>query len=99
MEQQNTQSSDPKHVHIVENKELSIGESLIPVIALVLMLFYNVFFVFGDDALSGSNQFILLQMNCYFLDKFILFFHFVNRLNYLMAKLYRHLALIKNSID
>ena len=60
MEQQNTQSSDPKHLHIVENKELSIGEALIPVIALVLMLFYNVFFVFGDDALSGSNQFILL---------------------------------------
>ena len=60
MEQQNTQSSDPKHVHIVENKELSIGEALIPVFALVLMLFYNVFFVFGDDALSGSNQFILL---------------------------------------
>ena len=24
------------------------------------MLFYNVFFVFGDDALSGSNQFILI---------------------------------------
>ena len=60
MEQQNTQSSDPKHLHIVENKELSIAEALIPVIALVLMLFYNVFFVFGDDALSGSNQFILL---------------------------------------
>jgi len=60
MEQQNTQSSDPKHVHIVENKKLSIGEALTPVIALVLMLFYNVFFVFGDDALSGSNQFILL---------------------------------------
>ncbi len=43
MEQQNTQSSDPKHLHIVENKELSIGEALTPVIALVLMLFYNVF--------------------------------------------------------
>ena len=24
------------------------------------MLFYNVFFVFGDNALNGSNQFILL---------------------------------------
>ena len=24
------------------------------------MLFYNVFYVFGDDALSGSNQFILI---------------------------------------
>ncbi|MBO0323059.1 Na+/H+ antiporter NhaC [Muricauda sp. CAU 1633] len=45
--------------HIVENKELNIWEALIPVFALVAMLAYNVF-VFGDDALSGSNQFILL---------------------------------------
>jgi len=46
--------------HIIENKELSIWEALIPVFALVGMLAYNVF-VFGDDALSGSNQFILLM--------------------------------------
>jgi NhaC family Na+:H+ antiporter len=45
--------------HIVENKELNIWEALLPVIVLVGMLAYNVF-VFGDDALSGSNQFILL---------------------------------------
>lgn len=45
---------------IIENKELNIWEALIPVFALVIMLFFNVFFVFGDDALSGSNQFILL---------------------------------------
>ncbi|MGX1929950.1 Na+/H+ antiporter NhaC [Flagellimonas sp. 2504JD4-2] len=45
--------------NIVENKELSIWEALIPVFALVGMLAYNVY-VFGDDALSGSNQFILL---------------------------------------
>ncbi len=45
--------------HIVENKALSIWEALIPVFALVGMLAYNVY-VFGDDALSGSNQFILL---------------------------------------
>lgn len=44
---------------IIENKELNIWEALIPVIALVVMLAYNVF-VFGDDALSGSNQFVLL---------------------------------------
>ena len=44
---------------IQENKELSIWEALIPVIALVAILAYNVF-VFGDDALSGSNQFVLL---------------------------------------
>ena len=41
-------------------KELSIYGAFIPVFALILMLFYNVFFVFGDDALKGSNQFILI---------------------------------------
>lgn len=46
--------------HINRNKELSIWEALIPVVALVAMLGYNVY-VFGDDALSGSNQFILLM--------------------------------------
>ena len=44
---------------VIENNELSIWEALIPVIVLVGMLAYNVY-VFGDDALSGSNQFILL---------------------------------------
>ena len=44
---------------IKENKELNIWEVLIPVIALVGMLSYNVS-VFKDDALAGSNQFILL---------------------------------------
>ncbi|MDM9632143.1 Na+/H+ antiporter NhaC [Robiginitalea aurantiaca] len=46
--------------HIVENVELSIYEALIPVFALIGMLAYNVY-VFGDDAISGSNQFILLM--------------------------------------
>lgn len=53
------QDQDPKNQEIVENRELSIWEALIPIISLVGMLAYNVF-VFGDDALSGSNQFILL---------------------------------------
>ena len=44
---------------IIRNKELNIIEALIPVFALIGMLDYNVF-VYGDDALSGSNQFILL---------------------------------------
>ena len=44
---------------IIENTELNIWEALIPVLALVGLLAYNVY-VFGDDALSGSNQFILL---------------------------------------
>lgn len=57
---QNTQLDTPQDDFIVDNKELSIIQALIPIIALVGMLFYNVFYVFGDDALSGSNQFILL---------------------------------------
>lgn len=50
---------DYENVHIEENKNLSIIEALIPVIALVIMLAYNVF-VFREDALDGSNQFILI---------------------------------------
>ena len=45
--------------NIIENKELNIWEALLPVFALVAMLAYNVF-VFGDSAIEGSNQFILL---------------------------------------
>ncbi|MBK5192753.1 MAG: sodium:proton antiporter, partial [Flavobacteriaceae bacterium] len=51
----NNPESDP----IIENKELNIWEALIPVFALIAMLAFNVY-VFGDDALSGSNQFIML---------------------------------------
>lgn len=56
------QKKKPKHredENIIENKELNIWEALIPVFALVAMLAYNIS-VFGDDALSGSNQFVLL---------------------------------------
>ncbi|MEL6944397.1 MAG: Na+/H+ antiporter NhaC family protein, partial [Bacteroidota bacterium] len=44
---------------IIQNKELSLLEALIPLIVLIALLAYNVY-VFGDDALSGSNQFVLL---------------------------------------
>jgi NhaC family Na+:H+ antiporter len=44
---------------INRNKELSIWEALIPVAALIVMLGFNVY-VYGDEALSGSNQFVLL---------------------------------------
>ncbi|CAM4025336.1 Na+/H+ antiporter NhaC [Gillisia limnaea] len=53
------QTNSPENEPITENKELNIWEALIPVIALIAMLAFNVF-VFGDDALGGSNQFILL---------------------------------------
>jgi len=60
MESKDIKPREPQDAHIVENRELSIWEALIPVVALVIMLFFNVFYAFGDDALSGSNQFILL---------------------------------------
>ncbi|WP_203296404.1 Na+/H+ antiporter NhaC [Luteirhabdus pelagi] len=60
MQSQDIDPREPQDEHIVENKELNIWEALIPVFAVVIMLFYNVFYAFGDDALSGSNQFILL---------------------------------------
>ena len=40
-------------------KNLSLGQSLIPIVFLIILLTYNVY-VFGDDSLEGSNQFILL---------------------------------------
>ncbi|WP_297806216.1 Na+/H+ antiporter NhaC [uncultured Polaribacter sp.] len=54
-------NNSSKNIEVIKNKELNIWEALIPVFALVAMLFYNVFFVYGDDALSGSNQFILVM--------------------------------------
>ena len=60
MQSQDIKPTDPEDEPVVENKELNIWEALIPVFALVLMLFYNVFFAFGEDSLGGSNQFILL---------------------------------------
>lgn len=44
---------------IIRNKELNLFEALIPVFCLIGMLAYNVY-VFEDNALGGSNQFILL---------------------------------------
>ncbi|HRV55470.1 MAG TPA: Na+/H+ antiporter NhaC [Mangrovimonas sp.] len=60
MESQEIKPSTPQDEHIVENRELNIWEALIPVFALVGMLAYNVY-TYGEDALSGSNQFVLLM--------------------------------------
>jgi len=57
---QDKNSSQSNNSTIIKNKELNIWEALTPVIALIGMLAYNIY-VFGDDALSGSNQFILLM--------------------------------------
>ena len=58
-EDQNISELKVEDQKTIDNSELSIWEALIPVIALIGMLAYNIY-VFGDDALSGSNQFILL---------------------------------------
>ena len=60
MQDHSSDPDGPKNKHIVKNKELNIWEALLPVVVLVGMLAYNVF-VFGDDSLNGSNQFILLM--------------------------------------
>ncbi|MDT8414452.1 MAG: Na+/H+ antiporter NhaC [Flavobacteriaceae bacterium] len=51
---------NPGKTKITENKELNIWEALLPVVILIGMLAFNVLGVFKDDALAGSNQFILL---------------------------------------
>jgi len=45
---------------IQENKQISLLAALVPVIILVVLLMFNVIYVFKDNAIMGSNQFILL---------------------------------------
>ena len=56
----NSSELNIKDQRVIQNTRLSIWEALVPVIALIGMLAYNIY-VYGDDALSGSNQFILLM--------------------------------------
>ena len=42
-----------------DKKQLGLFPALIPVIILIILLYYNVH-VFGDNALGGTNQFVLL---------------------------------------
>ena len=51
--------SKPTALRFAEGKALTLAEALVPVVALVGMLAYNVH-IFGNAALDGSNQFILL---------------------------------------
>ncbi|MDD3723215.1 MAG: Na+/H+ antiporter NhaC [Lutibacter sp.] len=46
---------------IIDNKELNLYEALIPVIILMAMLAYNIFFADGELLGEYSNQFILLM--------------------------------------
>jgi len=65
--------------HIIENKELNIWEALIPVVILMGMLAYNIFYADGEALGEYSNQYILLiggaiaavvgMYNCFFYNK------------------------------
>ena len=59
MKSEDIKPFQPEEEEIIINKELSIFEALLPVVILVGMLAYNIH-IFGDAALGGSNQFILI---------------------------------------
>ena len=60
MQNQSLNPAGPENEHIVENQELSIWEALIPVVLLMSMLAYNIFFAGGEIFGEYSNQIILL---------------------------------------
>ena len=41
-------------------KKPSLFQALIPIVVLILLLVVNVVLVFGDNALGGANQIVLL---------------------------------------
>lgn len=53
-------SSEKKSYKSDSKGDISLWAALIPVVALIVMLTFNVR-VFGEDSLAGSNQFILLM--------------------------------------
>jgi NhaC family Na+:H+ antiporter len=59
MKSQDIKPQRPEDEPIITNYRLSLAEALIPIIVLIALLTFNVF-VYGEDATSGSNQFILL---------------------------------------
>jgi len=53
--------SEASEQKIIQNKELNIWEALIPVVILMAMLAYNIFFVEGQELLGAyTNQYILV---------------------------------------
>lgn len=60
-ENNNLSEIDIEKQHIVDNKELNIWEALIPVVILMGLLAYNIFFKDGEWLGEYSNQFILLM--------------------------------------
>ncbi|HBR53632.1 MAG TPA: sodium:proton antiporter, partial [Flavobacteriaceae bacterium] len=60
-EKDNLSEIDIQKQHIMDNKELSIWEALIPVVILMALLAYNIFWKDGDWLGEYSNQYILLM--------------------------------------
>lgn len=58
--QENKNLPENEDHDIINNIELNIWEALIPVVALMLMLAYNIFYAGGELLGEYSNQFILL---------------------------------------
>src|SRR5690606_7715616 len=61
MDNWDTEPNKPQNHHIVKNKDLNIWEATVPVIILIGLLFYNIFFI-EDQEWFGTytNQIILL---------------------------------------
>lgn len=59
MESQDIKPFDPKDEQLIENKNLSLFEALLPIFLLIGILGYNVY-AYGDSATSGPNQFALI---------------------------------------
>ncbi|WP_339848434.1 Na+/H+ antiporter NhaC family protein [uncultured Dokdonia sp.] len=57
----NKELEDQKNHHIVNNRELNLWEALIPVVILMCLLAYNIFFKDGEWLGEYSNQYILLM--------------------------------------
>lgn len=59
MDSQDIKPQDPKDEQIIQNKNLSLLEALLPILLLVGILGFNVY-VYEDGATSGPNQFALI---------------------------------------
>ncbi|HAT66076.1 MAG TPA: sodium:proton antiporter, partial [Flavobacteriaceae bacterium] len=60
-EDKNLSEIEIENQKIIENKELNIWEALIPVVILMGLLAYNIFFADGEWLGEYSNQIILLM--------------------------------------
>ena len=61
MQDDNLSEIDIKDQKIIDNKELNIFEALVPVVILMGLLAYNIFFVEDQEWFGGyTNQIILL---------------------------------------